>query len=583
MTIVERITFFTLLLLRSISSILDLLGVVAIGYVATSIALFVQDGSNQSRQLNFADISIPAVNITTLPLLVGVILGLFLAKAALAILLTRAMAYKLAKIEARATRHIAEKVLGESLEESKSLSRESLQYVTFAGASAAFSGLLSSLTTIISEGALFLGLLITFAFVDLTSTIYIVIFFGILAALIHLFSGRQLSKTGRVLAESSIKSYEALNNLHNAYRELSVLRKKSMYFDRLEESKMDSASAVGKQQLLVAMPRYLVETAVIFGIFAFAGFKLLTGDLGNAAAILGIFLTGSLRLMAAMLPWQMAFSSMKGLAAQAQLASPYLNSSLIDLGPTIQRQGSRMPSGVVLSNVSYQYPGAEKTALSDITFTIEPGSHVALIGPSGAGKSTVADLMMGLISPSTGSILIDGLEPRAIHSLAYVPQRPGALSGTILENITVGTTREVDESRLISAIELANLSDLIGSLKDGVNTDMGTHSDSFSGGQLQRIGLARALYAQPTFLVLDEATSALDAESEHQIVESLKRLRGRVTVVTIAHRLNTVKSADKIIFLSGGQFVDSGNFNEIRRRNNSIEKAIDLVRINEAH
>lgn len=582
MTRGERLIFFSLVGLRSASSLLDLSGVLAIGYIATSFAEFVTNGSDISRTLGFAGLEIPAVTIQTLPLVAAFTLGLFLAKALLSIWLTGATAQHLSKIDARASRKIAESVLGQSLAGSGSVSREELQFVAFTGSTAAFSGTLSAYATIVSEGSLFIGLLVTFALVDWLATIYTVLFFGLLVSLIHLLSGEQLRETGREIAARSVDALTALNNLHNAFRELTVLRKKTFYFDKLEQSKLAAARVVGRQQSLVVLPRHLVETAVIFGIFAFAGFKLASGDLTNAAATTGIFLTGSLRLMAAMLPWQVAIATLKGISFQAQQAQSYIRDESSASGKEGQNQHGVRPFRVSLNDVSYRYPGLSRNAVSNVNIEIEPGSHVALIGPSGAGKSTIADLMTGLLSPSHGEVRVAGVAPQDAVGLAYVPQKPGSLSGSIYENVAVGENLGQDMARLNEAIELADLKDLISSLELGPNTNMGVHGDGFSGGQLQRIGIARALYSKPGFLVLDEATSALDAESEFFVSNTLRKLKGNVTVVTIAHRLSTIKEADVVFFIEDGRVVDRGNLDDIRKRNPSIERAITLTRIDSA-
>jgi ATP-binding cassette subfamily C protein len=222
----------------------------------------------------------------------------------------------------------------------------------------------------------------------------------------------------------------------------------------------------------------------------------------------------------------------------------------------------------------------------NVNFTIEPGSQTALMGPSGAGKSTIADMLCLLISPTSGSVFqvtnSSNLEPSVGGRVSYVPQKPGMISGTILENVALGAEPEsVDRDEVISALESAHLGTLIKELPEGIDTSLGKLKDSLSGGQMQRLGLARAIYSKPNLLVMDEATSALDAESESEIQKTLEEMRGRVTVVVIAHRLNTIQHADKVILLEDGRVSDSGTFKELIARNPSVEKVVDLMRIDE--
>jgi ATP-binding cassette subfamily C protein len=216
---------------------------------------------------------------------------------------------------------------------------------------------------------------------------------------------------------------------------------------------------------------------------------------------------------------------------------------------------------------------------------IPAGSQAAFIGPSGAGKSTLADLILGLLRPSSGKVLMDGLDlvewlDKNPGSVGYVPQKPGMVSGTIRENIALGLPqKDVDTQKLNKAISDAHLTALVESLPEGIETNIGKHKDELSGGQLQRIGLARALYSEPSLLIMDEATSALDAESENEINKALTRMRGKVTVILIAHRLNTVQRSDAVFLIEQGNVTASGTFPELLKSNLTVKKLADLMAI----
>ena len=219
---------------------------------------------------------------------------------------------------------------------------------------------------------------------------------------------------------------------------------------------------------------------------------------------------------------------------------------------------------------------------------IPAGAQVAFIGLSGAGKSTLADLVLGLLTPTKGKIGLGGQESARLLQanpgiLGYVPQKPGMVSGTIAQNIALGINPEnVDKKLLDKAISLSHLKGLIESLPEGVNSDLGKRTDELSGGQLQRIGLARALYAQPTLLVMDEATSALDAESENEINKALDEMRGQVTVILIAHRLNTVQRSDVVFLMEEGQVTASGTFPELLKTNEKVQSLAKLMAVDSA-
>jgi ATP-binding cassette subfamily C protein len=181
--------------------------------------------------------------------------------------------------------------------------------------------------------------------------------------------------------------------------------------------------------------------------------------------------------------------------------------------------------------------------------------------------------------------LVDGENPtELIHAkpglLGYVPQKPGLVSGTIEQNIALGVdSSAIDEGSIFGAVRDSHLSELIGNLPEGLKTNIGKRKDELSGGQIQRIGLARALYTQPKLLVMDEATSALDAESENEINKALDDMRGKVTVILIAHRLNTIQRSDKVFLVEDGQITDSGSFQELVEKNDVVRNLAELMAI----
>jgi ATP-binding cassette subfamily C protein len=237
--------------------------------------------------------------------------------------------------------------------------------------------------------------------------------------------------------------------------------------------------------------------------------------------------------------------------------------------------------GVQFADVSFAYPNSSQDAIQNFSLSIDAGDQVAFIGPSGAGKSTLADLMCGVLAPSSGKVLVGPADGSPL-SVSYVPQRPGLVSGSLAQNVALGLVgEEMDEARVWNAIEKAHLRKVVLALPQGIHTDLGNYQDGLSGGQIQRLGLARALYTSPGLLVMDEATSALDAESEAEIAKALDQIRGKVTVVLIAHRLNTVQHADKVFLINEGKLTDQGTFLELVKRNPTIDRLVQLMKVEE--
>lgn len=238
------------------------------------------------------------------------------------------------------------------------------------------------------------------------------------------------------------------------------------------------------------------------------------------------------------------------------------------------------PLGIDVSSVAYSYPdstGAD--VLSGIEIHVMPGEMIALIGPSGAGKSTLVSLILGLLQPSEGEVLINGESPRKFieHNpgkVSLVPQETSLIVGTVAENIALGyQPHEIDYEQVRKSLEVAELSEWVSNLVHGVQTTL--ELGSVSGGQLQRLGIARALYSNPSLIVLDEPTSALDADTENRVATSLQKLRGAVTQVVVAHRLTTIQSSDKVYLLENGTISASGTFLELCSKSETVARQVE--------
>jgi ATP-binding cassette subfamily C protein len=590
----ERSKWYSLSAIRAMLSIFDLAGILAIGFVVTSTAIFLTQGSSPGRVLEFAGFQLPAVTAQTLPLVAGAILTIFLVKALLSILITRKAAFFVATIEAKSAKAIAERVFGGDLAQARLRSREEMAYAIQFGSPAAFNYLLNFTSTVIAEGSLFVLVCLGFLAVDPWATLAAVAYFALIALVIQYFVGTLMAKAGAKAAESTIDANAAVGDLIAVFRELSVLGLRNKYIDRIYSSRVSAADSAATQTYLNGMPRYIVEAALLVGVAAFILVQALTGDIVSSAATIGVFLSGGFRLTAAMLPLQAALLSIKGYVPVASKAheilldraneveSPKLttNNELALIG------GGSIPLRVEFKNVSFAYSEESGLAVSNLSLVIEPGQQVAFIGPSGAGKSTIADLMCGVLYASSGEISVKSQErllgAQLRDCVSYVPQKPGLVSGSVAQNIALGLEpQDIDEAQVLKALADAHLGEVVLALPEGINTDLGKYQEGLSGGQIQRLGLARALYSEPGLLVMDEATSALDAKSEAEIAKALNQMRGQVTVVLIAHRLNTVQHADKVFLIEEGKLNDQGTFQELMRRNPSIDHLVQLMKIDE--
>lgn len=588
MTTRERVVFFTYLGFRSIVATLDLIGIVAIGFLATSIALFITEGADSSRVIGIGSLSLPAISLEGLPVIAGFVLLLFSSKALLSILLTRQLASFLAKIEARAARVIAQNAFGRGIEGLRRNSREEILYAVQTGSPSAFNSILNSIGTLCAEGFLFILILGTFALVNLPVALGAILYFGFIGILIQYFIGRVMNRTGLILAESTVEANSVISDLGDVVREATIQGRQEYFYDRIFRSRLKTSGSFATQFVMTGMPRYIVETALIVAITIFILIQAFSGEIVSSAATIGVFLSGGLRLTSSLLPLQSALLGIKQSIPPANRALDILvdtSDTHATTSTVCVNHDSHRPLSVSVHGLSFHYAGSTLKALTDINIEIPSGHQVAFIGSSGAGKSTLADLILGLIKPTVGKVLIDGKSPTDLLAddsglLGYVPQKPGLISGTIGQNIALGVnTEEINTDWLQEAVSSAHLMDLINELPQGLDTDIGKRKDELSGGQLQRIGLARALYSRPKLLVMDEATSALDAESESQINFALDQMRGKVTVILIAHRLNTIQRSDNVYLIDNGRVADSGTFPALLRSNAKVRNLASLMAI----
>jgi ABC-type multidrug transport system fused ATPase/permease subunit len=246
---------------------------------------------------------------------------------------------------------------------------------------------------------------------------------------------------------------------------------------------------------------------------------------------------------------------------------PY--ASPIDATGALEEAPHRLEREVRLDEVWFRYPTRDDPAIRGLSFEIVAGESFGIIGKTGSGKSTLLDVILGVLEPDNGQVSIDGVplaerRDQWQRSIGYVPQDVYLVDDTLRANVALGWySDDVDEERVLEAIRLAELDDVVANLPDGLDTRVGERGVRLSGGQRQRVGLARALYTRPSVLVLDEATSNLDQVTERQIVETLTELRGGLTMIVVTHRIASVRNCDRILYLDAGSIRGLGSFESV--------------------
>ena len=566
---------------RVLANLLDILGLAGVALLATSFGAFAAV-SDSVAPLNLPVIGEVVVNETAAVVIALLIAATFLLKSAFSIFLNLKTALFVASLEADFSETLArdyfsggsegEQVFSDSLSEFQNVSMLSTQ---------ALSLFINARIAAISEIALLIAMAAAFLLINPVAAAAMFLYLGaVLWALGRVVTSKIRSNGKNQLAGSEV-ALTSSRDLFGVRREVRASGVLSPWIEKFAEGRARSASSTGIIYTLNSLPRYVIETSLILGIFAFLAGIVVFSDLPSQAVTIGVFMVGGLRLVASLLPLQAAINSMVDGANRGQLALDRLKIISERKGKehlfAYSHDGQAL--GLDLRGVSFGFV-SDKPVVRDITFSVAPGQKVALVGPSGAGKTTSFELATGFRLPQAGDITVGGISARELLEngngvIGIVPQRPHLVSGTLAENVSLAASEQTDLAQAVNCLEMAGLQ----SFASPVGLQMEVHPDSgqLSGGEIQRLGLARALYRNPGILFLDEATSALDAETEFEINKVLDELRGRMTIVLIAHRLSTVKNADKIIYLDNGRVVAEGTFAELQKKVPDFKNAVKLM------
>lgn len=382
--------------------------------------------------------------------------------------------------------------------------------------------------------------------------------------LFFIISKKVSSRLGRQNEHYNAKLFQWINQSLGGIKELKILQREEYFIDSYKTNYKKLIWGARVNELIAALPKYIVETVAMVGLVFAIIIKLLFGHgaLETFIPQIAVFAVAAFRLLPSVGRVNAYINSI--MYNKASLDMIYDDLKEIDSEPVqeIEWQGEKenwiFTKGVTVEHVSYHYPDSDVEVLHDISLEIPKGKTVALIGPSGAGKTTLADIILGLLPPVSGVVRMDQHNVYENlrswrEKLGYIPQSIYLSDDTIRNNIAFGIYEaKIDDNAIWKALEKAQLKEFVQGLENGLDTYVGDRGVRLSGGQRQRIGIARALYHDPEILVLDEATSALDSSTEQAVMESIESLQGLKTMIIIAHRLTTIKNADLVYEVSGG-------------------------------
>jgi ABC-type multidrug transport system fused ATPase/permease subunit len=564
---------------------LDLIGVFTIGALG---ALAVQGveahgpGNKVSfvlRTLRMQNLSLQA-QVACLGISAAAILMI---KTVSSIFFTRRIFFFLSHKGAEVSSNLMSKVLSLGILEVQKRPSQEIVYIVSEGVTSLMIGILATTLNIVADMFLLILIALGLFYVDFGVALSTILIFSITGFVLH----KQLSvksnllgiQANELIVENNQKSLEVLN----AYRETIVRHRRGFYIDEIRALRYKIANVIAEISFMPFTSKYVIESVSVLGSLFLAGYELGTKNAVHAVATLAVFLSASSRIAPAALRIQQGFllirrsqgasnstldliKELRNLEAPEELNIP-INFNYLDFVPTLE-----------INNINFKYSESSTFTLSDISLRVEEGTSVAIVGPSGSGKSTLVDLILGVLEPDSGKILISGYPPNRASELwpggiSYVPQSIAILSGSVRENVGQGFPIEyATNEKVMEALRQAQLSELVEQLPNGLDFPVGEFGSNLSGGQRQRLGIARALFTSPKLLVLDEATSALDGQTEDDLSNAISALSGKTTLIIVAHRLSTIKTANQIVYLKSGKILANGSYEEVRQKVPEFER-----------
>jgi len=579
-------------------SLLDLAGVLLLGLVAAAAA-----GAATGTPLNVGGLSVVndllPTDATATILLAFIAAVLLVSKSVIGLLLTRRIFRFIANRQAVIAGKLAERLLNRPLLELQGRSSQETTIALTSGANAITLGTLGPTVVIAAESALIFSLAAGLLFVDAFVAGFTVIFFGLIILVLQKILGSWAQSLGFRSSTAEIGSMESIQHALRTYREVTVTGRRGLFISRFQALRWEAAAVQADIFVMNQVGKYVFEVGLVIGGGLLVLVMSITRDVTAAVAIITVFLAASSRLFPALLRLQTAMVTIRQSSGTAEYTYRMINelteaeksyspppipqTSALEFNEAVHAGFPGFTARVDCHSLTLRYPGSEHLALDKVSLSIQPGQSVAFVGSTGAGKSTLADVILGAVFPDLGEVFISGRAPISTvrewpGAIAYVPQDVAILSGSVRENVALGIPKvEIDDSLVWEALQRAELADFLGENRSGIDTVVGENGVQLSGGQRQRLGIARALYSRPRLLVLDEATSALDAETERVITHTLESLAGEVTLIIIAHRLATVRNCDQVFYLSDGELVSSGTFEQVRAAVPDFDKQAQLL------
>ena len=435
-----------------------------------------------------------------------------------------------------------------------------------------FIKVLQGFLRLLSDGLIFLSIVIVLAIVEGPLLIYVGGMMIVLLLIYDIFFKKLLDSQSRAITDSSVQVTKTVNESIQGLKEIKILGKQNFFEDILKENVDIYAKNNIYADLIRTQPKHIIELIFVIAFtLAVVFFTPLQNDFQSLIPTLGVFLFAAIRLMPTLNQMLASVNVLRigyyptTLLFEDMTTKQHLEED--DYKANILKDGF---TSMLLKNVFFSYKNDKEHQLNGISLQVDKNKSIGLFGQSGSGKTTLVDVMLGLLEPSKGEIHLNNKivknNKEFRNLVAYIPQDIFIINDSVKNNITLtGRDEVVDDVLLEDVVLRSRLKEVINNLPEGINTNIGERGVKLSGGQKQRIAIARALYNKREVLIMDEATSALDNNTEKEIIDEIRKLKGKVTMVVIAHRLTTLQHCDEIYEISNGRISEKYNYEDISK------------------
>jgi ABC-type multidrug transport system fused ATPase/permease subunit len=560
--------------------VLDLIGIGLVGLIGALAVTGIQSQNSTGRAQKLLEFfQLDSYTIQTQVSIIGLMAAFVLvSRTVLSMIITKRILFFLASRCAVLSKRLTTGILSKSLLFIQSRSTQELVYAASVGVETVFLKVLAAGVSFIADAVLLIFMLAILVIVDpIIALVTLLLFLGV-ALLLYFFMHSRAQSLGvdnsRVEVEINNKMVEVLSS----FREALVHDRLGYYTNKISSFRETSYDLIAKINFLPSIAKYVIELTLVVGSLLIGGVAFVLNDAPKAVATIAIFMAVSSRIAPAVMRLQQSAIQIRSNLGAAEITIG-LSEDLgiveyfVEPARNFDSKYQGFVGDISVQNLSFQYPEASEGSLKNVSFGLKSGQTLAIIGRSGAGKTTLVDSLLGVIPISEeAEVKISNLSPLEAFkkwpgAISYVPQNISLISGTIRENISFGyDTHHQPDGDFWEVLNMAELSSFVNSLPDGLDHKLIEAGSNLSGGQRQRLGIARAMFTKPKLLILDEATSALDNETERAISKALAALAGKITIVVIAHRISTIRNADNILYLSGGEIQAMGNYDYIKSK-----------------